>query len=121
MTQLVTISETEVTEDMIRYSMPGDCCACAIALTILESTGLYPVVWADTVYVFGTSHDQRLFASYLNERDDQLEIEVKPMTCFKIAANLSAWIDQFDTQGFDDAPTPFKIASTNAGELTIVD
>lgn len=121
MTQTVKIPETEVTEDMIRYSMPGDCCACAIALTIQESTGFYPVIWADTVYVFGTSHDQRLYANYLNERDDQIEIDVEPMTSFKIAANLSEWIDQFDNVGFDDSPTPFTIASTNVGELTIVD
>ena len=38
MTRSIPIPEIEITQDMIKYSMPGDCCACAISLTILENT-----------------------------------------------------------------------------------
>ena len=121
MTQLVTISETEVTEDMIRYSMPGDCCACAISLTILESTRLFPVIWDDTANIFRTSNDQKVFADYLHDDNKDLLIEETPITNFKLADDLLSWMKQFDSQAYNDLPKPIKIASTDAGELIIVD
>ena len=75
MTQLVVIPETEVTEDMIRYSMPGDCCAGAISLTILESTGLFPVIWDNTAHLFKTKYGQDQFADLRHDDDKYQKVE----------------------------------------------
>ena len=121
MTQPITIPETDITQDMIRYSMPGDCCACAISLTILENTGLYPVLWDDTAYIFKTSNDQHVFANYLHDDNKNHLIEKTPITNFRLADDLLTWMTQFDSQAYNDLPKPIKIASTDAGELVIVE
>lgn len=121
MTQIVSIPETEITQDMIRYSMPGDCCGCAISLTILENTGLHPVLWDDTAYIFRTSNDQNVFANYLHDDNENLLIEKSPIAKLKLAEDLLAWMIQFDSQAYNDLPEPIKIASTDAGELVVVE
>ena len=121
MAQIVSIPETEITQDMIRYSMPGDCCACAISLTILENTALYPVLWDDTAYIFKTSNDQNAFANYLHDDNKNPLIEKSPIAKLKLADDLLAWMIQFDSQAFNDLPKPIKIASTTTGELAIVE
>ena len=121
MTQLITIPEIEVTEDMIKYSMPGDCTACCIAITLLEGIGLYPVIWDDIVYLFKSQNGQYKFAELRHDDDKCQKVEEKPIQCFKVTKNLAKWMMQFDSQPYTDPPNPIKIASTDAGELIIVD
>ena len=121
MTQVVTIPETEVTEDMIKYSMPGDCTACGISITILERTGLFPVIWDNIAYLFKTQNGQYKFADLRHDDDKYQKVEEKPIQCFKVADGLSEWMTQFDSQPYTDPPKPIKIASTDAGELVIVE
>lgn len=121
MTQTVKIPETEVTEDLIKYSMPGDCTACGIAITILENTGFFPVIWDDVVYLFKTQNGQYKFADLRHDDDKCEKVEEKPIQCFEVADDLSEWMNQFDSQPYTDPPKPIKIASTDAGELIIVD
>ena len=121
MTQIVTIPEIEVTEDMIKYSMPGDCIACGIAITILERIGLFPVIWDNIVYLFKTQNGQYKFADLRHDDDKCQKVEEKPIQYFKVADDLAEWMTQFDSQPYTDPPQPIKIASTDAGELIIVD
>ena len=121
MTRSIPIPEIEITQDMIRYSMPGDCCACAISLTILENTGLHPVLWDDTAYIFRTSNDQNVFANYLHDDNKNPLIEKSPIAKLKLADDLLAWTIQFDSQAYNDLPKPIRIASTDTGELVIVE